>query len=258
MLRCGSEAKRASSVDIDTMFERTKLYRAIKWTVRPLHNIWVSRSNAAIFNRIYKKRLWGVGSDPSVPFYSGVGSYDPSVRDYVDLIRAVIKKYNIQSVVEIGCGDFAVASQYVDVCRTYTGIDVVKSLVEHNSRIFGSEKIRFIWSDASKHKIESSDLCIIRQVLQHLTNKDIENIFKNISSKFLLITEHLPSVANTKSYNLDKKSGAGIRVPMGSGVFIDKPPFNLNAEVLMERNVVSDIHAADERLVTWLVINIQS
>jgi hypothetical protein len=41
-------------------------------------------------------------------------------------------------------------------------------------------------------------------------------------------------------------------------VFIDKPPFNLNAEVLMERNVVSDIHAADERLVTWLVINTQS
>lgn len=239
------------------MSKRSIPYRAIRRTIWPLYNIWVSRSNAAIFDRIYKKRLWGAGSDPNVPFYSGIGSYDPSVREYVDLVRMVIKKYNIQSVTEIGCGDFAVASQYVDICHTYTGIDVVKSLVEHNSRVFGNESIQFIWSDASKHKVAGSDLCIIRQVLQHLTNKDIENILKNVSSKMLLITEHLPSVAKTKSYNLDKKSGADIRVPMGSGVFIDKPPFNLNAEVLMERNVVSDIHAADERLVTWLVINTQ-
>jgi len=237
------------------MFETSIPYRAFRRAALPFYNFWVSRSNAAIFDRVYRKKLWGVGSDPNAPFYSGVGSYDPSVRDYVDLVRAVIEKYNIQSVVEIGCGDFAVASQFVDVCQTYTGIDVVRSLVEQNLRLFGSKNVRFIWNDASKEKIDSADLCIIRQVLQHLSNKDIKNIFQNVSARFLLITEHLPSVANTKTYNLDKKSGGDIRVPMGSGVFIDKPPFNLHAEVLMEKNVVSDVHAADERLVTWLVDN---
>ena len=38
----------------------------------------------------------------------------------------------------------------------------------------------------------------------------------------------------------------------GSGVFIDKPPCNLNAQVLKEANVTSDIHEVDERFVTWL------
>jgi hypothetical protein len=86
-----------------------------------------------------------------------------------------------------------------------------------------------------------------------LSNKDIMKIFQNVTSKHILVTEHLPAADKVISFNLDKKSGGDIRVPRGSGVFIDKPPFNLNAKVLMEANVTSDIHQADERLVTWLV-----
>jgi hypothetical protein len=74
------------------------------------------------------------------------------------------------------------------------------------------------------------------------------NIFRNITAKYILVTEHLPA-----AHKVDKKPGADIRVPRGSGVFIDRPPFNLKAQVLMEANVTSDIHEADERLVTWLV-----
>jgi hypothetical protein len=103
--------------------------------------------------------------------------------------------------------------------------------------------------------LPASDLCIIRQVLQHLPNKDIEAIFKNVSSRYLLITEHLPAAAKIKEYNVDKVADAGIRVPRGSGIFIDKPPFNLKAHIVLEKNVVSDIHGPDERLVTWLVTN---
>ena len=69
----------------------------------------------------------------------------------------------------------------------------------------------------------------------------------------MLITEHLPSVEKTKAYNLDKVADAGIRVPNGSGVFIDKPPFNLTARIVFEKNIISSIHEPDERLVTWLV-----
>jgi uncharacterized membrane protein len=46
--------------------------------------------------------------------------------DYVDLVTFIIKSYNVKSATEIGCGDFAVASQYVDACSDYVGIDVVK------------------------------------------------------------------------------------------------------------------------------------
>jgi SAM-dependent methyltransferase len=225
------------------------LYRAIRRSARPLKRIWIRRSNAAIFDEVYKHKFWGVGPDPNAPFYSGIGSYDPSVLDYIDLVKSIIRKHNVRSVTEIGCGDFAVASQYVDACSAYIGVDVVKGLIDRNSRMFASGRVRFICKDATKSKLDPSDLCIIRQVLQHVSNKDVQNILDNQQSKYLLITEHLPAEANIRAFNLDKKTGGDIRVQFGSGIFIDKPPFNLNAQALMERSIATD----GSRLVTWIV-----
>ena len=221
--------------------------------VRRARRMWATRSNAVIFRNIYENRLWGVGSDPEVPFYSGIGSYDPSVIQYVSLVIDIINRYDVSNVVEIGCGDFTVASQYADKCKSYLGIDVVKALVEHNQRTYGTKAVSFLFADASRTKLPACDLCIIRQVLQHLSNRDIMNILTNITSKYILVTEHLPAAHKITSFNLDKKPGADIRVPQGSGVFIDRPPFNLNAQVIIEANVTSGIHEAGERLVTWLV-----
>ena len=155
-----------------------------------------------------------------------------------------------RNVIEIGCGDFTVASQYVDKCHNYLGIEVVRALVEHNQRTYGTKAVSFLFADASRTKLPACDLCIIRQVLQHLSNRDIMFIFRNITAKYILVTEHLPAAHKVTSFQLHKKPGADIRA---SGVFIDKPPFNISAQVLMEANVTSDIHEADERLVTWLV-----
>jgi hypothetical protein len=229
------------------------LYRIARRLYRDLRSEWLNRSNAVIFDKIYKDKLWGIGSDPNVLFYSGIGSYDPSVNEYVALVKNIIRTYDIQSVVEVGCGDFAVASQYVGACRTYLGLDVVRRLVKYNSRKYGSPYVKFLWADVCKRKLERADLCIIRQVLQHLSNRDISKLLANINSQYILITEHVPSPERIKVYNLDKRTGGNIRVPGGSGVFIDKPPFNLDAKIVMEKNVVSDIHSSDERLVTWLV-----
>jgi SAM-dependent methyltransferase len=224
-------------------------YRAVRQCARPLKRIWVRRSNAAIFDEIYSKRFWGDNPDPKEPYYSGTGSYDPSVTDYVNLVKSVIKKYDIKSVSEIGCGDFAVASQYVGACSDYIGIDVVKGLIARNNRMFGNVNVKFVCSDATKTKLVPSDLCIVRQVLQHLSNRDIQNIFDNLQSKYALITEHLPPENAIRGYNLDKKTGGDIRVQFGSGVFIDRPPFNINARKVMERRIADD----GSRLVTWFV-----
>lgn len=225
----------------------------VKRLVRPLYRRFFPRSNARVFERIYRERQWGIGDDATAEFYSGIGSYDPSVDEYVELVKRMAKELVIRSVVEIGCGDFAVARKYVDAFDTYVGIDVVRRLVEHNQQRYGNQKVTFSHADASKSRLPASDLCIIRQVLQHLSNRDIEAIFANISSRYVLVTEHLPPPQKIKAYNLDKEADAGIRVPRGSGVFIDRPPFNLKARIVMETCVTSDIHEPDERLVTSLV-----
>jgi hypothetical protein len=79
----------------------------------------------------------------------------------------------------------------------------------------------------------STELILIRQVLQHLTNGQIQNILKNIeASKWrrVLITEHVSNPENNRTPNLDLPSHTvRTRVALGSGVFIDKPPFNAAA-----------------------------
>jgi hypothetical protein len=65
----------------------------------------------------------------------------------------------------------------------------------------------------------------------------------------MLITEHLPEPRNTIAINSDKLSGGDVRIHYGSGVFIDQPPFNLNALMLLDRPFEPD----GTRLVTWVV-----
>ena len=114
----------------------------VRRLVRRARQTWATRSNAVIFGNIYENRLWGVGSDPEVPFYSGIGSYDPAVIQYVSLVIDVINRYDIRNVIEIGCGDFTVASQYVDKCQTLFRDRCCKG--------FGRAQPKNIWNQSSK------------------------------------------------------------------------------------------------------------
>jgi hypothetical protein len=70
--------------------------------VRRVLRMRATRSNAAIFGNIYEKRLWGVGADPSVPFYSRIGSYDTSVKQFVALVVDVVQNYDIKKLSRFG------------------------------------------------------------------------------------------------------------------------------------------------------------
>jgi hypothetical protein len=177
----------------------------IRRLVRCAVQIWATRSNAVIFGNIYENRLLGVGSDPEIPFYSGIGSYDPSITQYIPPVVDVIHRYDISNIIEIGSGDFRVASQYLDKFKNYLRIEVVRALVEHIQRTYGTKAVRFSFTDASRAKLPPCDLCIIRQVLQHLSNRDVMNILKNITSKYILVTERLPAAHKITCFNLDKK-----------------------------------------------------
>jgi hypothetical protein len=80
-----------------------------------------------------------------------------------------------------------------------------------------------------KDDIPTGDVLILRQVLQHLSNDDISAFTQSIPRDFsyLLLTEHLPS-DNDFIANRDKVSGPDIRLGIGSGVVLTKPPFNLD------------------------------
>lgn len=83
--------------------------------------------------------------------------------------------------------------------------------------------------DAVSESIPEGNICLIRQVLQHLSNADIVKVLEKLSRfDVLVITEHLPNDPEHADFNRDIESGAGIRLRLNSGVYVDRAPFRLS------------------------------
>lgn len=187
----------------------------------------------AIFSFVYKNNVWG---GTKGEFYSGPGSDDKVTQDYVKLINQFIKDKDIKSIVDLGCGDYRVGQLIEKDGIIYTGVDIVDSLIDNNNRIFGTSNVSFKCMNAVEGQLPDADLCLIRQVLQHLSNSDIMRVLSNCAKyKFVIISEHIPANPNAIP-NLDMNSNWDIRLTQGSGVYIDKPPFNYYALNLLETN----------------------
>lgn len=220
-----------------------------------------NRSNKDIFSKIYDTNQWG--GEGAKNFYSGEGTYFKDVQVYIDAVSDFIKENNIKTVCEIGCGDFNVSGELlkrIDV--NYTGLDVVPSLIDHLNNNYQSKNINFLCVDASstQAKIPTVDLCIIRQVLQHLSNESILKILENTKHiPNLLITEHLP--VNPGEINGDKVTNGYIRLQnkIPSGVYLEQAPFSktIKKELLNlrldDKNHLGEL--IDAQLVTSWVVN---
>jgi len=189
------------------------------------------KSTRQVFSQIYKDNVWENSGDSSQPFYSGSGSHDARiVSAYVRAVRGFLATFDKKpDVVDLGCGDFCVGSQIRAHCNKYVACDIVPDLIEFNKNKYASLDVDFRVLDLTTGKLPAGDIVFVRQVLQHLSNKQIARAVKSLGSryKYLVLTEHLPGSQNFV-HNLDKWVGPDIRLAKGSGVVLTSPPFNLN------------------------------
>ncbi len=208
------------------------------------------------FERIYSRNVWG-GEEGE--FYSGPGSDSEGTEFYVETVLAFIKEREdqIETIVDLGCGDFRVGRRLMHQGTKYIGIDIVASLVDHLNHAFGSDTCSFVCVDAITQELPEGDLCFVRQVLQHLSNDQIQSILqKTRKFKYVIVTEHLPDPNLLKSFNKDKPSGYDIRVCEHSGVFLDKEPFGLmNVQKLFEVPAKDYVYSPRETFATFLIQN---
>jgi SAM-dependent methyltransferase len=189
----------------------------------------VSRSPEATFSQIYEQGTWGGAAGE---LDSGSGSQDAVSAPFVALIRRLIAENEIRSVADLGCGDYRVGQQLSDLPIDYTGIDVVPSLIARNNAAFGTSSVRFACKDITRDPLPPADLCIVRQVLQHLSNAQINLVLARLTSyRFVVVAEHHP--ARLSRPNRDKDTGADTRIDFDSGVYLEYPPFSVaNARVI--------------------------
>ena len=199
---------------------------------------FADKTVADTFDEIYKKNLWG-GKEGE--FYSGEGSTQKYSKLYAETVRKFIRENEVKTVVDLGCGDFRVASEIVSNEFKYIGCDVVSSLVAHLNENFANENIEFRRVNIIEDELPDGDLCLIRQVLQHLSNREIEQILKNCEKyRYLIITEHYPNPNREIVPNLDIPHGPEMRLHYDSAVVLDAPPFDLDNVKLLLKTEAED------------------
>lgn len=192
---------------------------------------FAAKSVAETFSEIYEKNIWG---GTKGEFYSGEGSTGKYADKYAATIKNFIAEHRIKNVVDLGCGDFRVASKFVSDDFHYVGCDVVPSLVNHLTKNFAHQNVEFRQLNIVEDNLPNGDLCLIRQVLQHLSNAEVQSILRNTEKfKYLIVTEHYPHPDVAVVPNLDIPHGDGMRLHFDSAVYLDKPPFNLSSVKLL-------------------------
>ncbi|WP_343487959.1 class I SAM-dependent methyltransferase [Allomuricauda sp. d1] len=189
-------------------------------------------SSKEIMSNTYAKKRWG---GQQTDFYSGDGSHSKKlVKPYVREVSQFLGSFEDPLVVcDVGCGDFNVGRQLVPYAKKYIGVDIVDALIDRNNNEFRQENLEFRCLNISEDALPDADCILIRQVLQHLSNNEISRVVKKIRTyKHVIVTEHLPK--GGFSPNLDKPTGAGIRLSKKSGVVLTEPPFELNPETTKE------------------------
>ena len=146
-------------------------------------------------------------------------------------LQSLLRKYNIKSILDSGCGD-ANLFKHLDLTGIkYHGVDCVEDMIAKNKLFFAkNQNIGFECADVTQYKIPKVDLIISRDVTHYLPNDLIRQFLDKVmrsGAKYLLITHNLASSA---SANCDTE--IGIFRPVN----LLYPPFNFPQplEVILE------------------------
>ena len=197
----------------------------MKQSTKKIKKPWPTK---AVMEQVYELRLWG---GEKIEFYSGLGSHQLEiVKPYIAVVISFLRSFKTPiSVCDLGCGDFNVGKELVIYTKKYVAIDIVAPLIAFNKEKFKEPNLEFHCLDIAVADLPIGDCAIVRQVLQHLSNGEVQAIVnKLLNFKYLILTEHVPK--GDFIPNKDILSGQGIRLKKKSGINLLAPPFHLKVK----------------------------
>lgn len=171
------------------------------------------KSQRDIFDEIYRTNLWGDSTSRSGP-----GSNLVQTELIRQAIPAVLKKYHVNTLLDVPCGDFFWMKELNLQLDQYTGGDIVQAIVDSNNQLYGTDKRRFIHMDILKDNLPKADLILCRDLFVHLSLKDIHTAINNMKksgSTYLLASSYVDTPVNEHIFT-------GLFRPIN----LQKPPFN--------------------------------
>jgi SAM-dependent methyltransferase len=174
-----------------------------------------------VFENVYRNKEWGVNS--SEVGHSGIGSTMENTKIYRFFLQDFLAAKKIHSVVDAGCGDWEFSKSIDWSGINYSGYDIVESLIAENKKRYGASNIHFFACDIVNTQLPPADLLIVKDVLQHLPNKDILGFLKQLPKyKHVLITNGVDTRSLSAKNEPDIAAGGRYR-PLD----LTLPPFSL-------------------------------
>lgn len=157
-------------------------------------------THTEIFTDIYNKELWGKGQG------SGGGSTIEITETYRNFLQRLLSELDIDTVADFGCGDWNF-SHLIDWTGVhYVGYDCVDAILHDNKEQYGNKDVYFKFIDDYREMFKA-DLLIVKDVLIHWNNEEIQNFFDWLKTcglfKYVLITNQ----TGEENLNQDIKTG---------------------------------------------------
>lgn len=126
----------------------------------------------AIFEEIYRTKLWGEGS--------GGGALPPVAQPFADLVSRLLREFKVWAVLDIGCGDGRASSLWSLGETRYFGYDCSPSIIAEARTLHPDRN--FITKDAIDAHLPSGlfGLVVIKEVTQHLSDDDVLALFERL------------------------------------------------------------------------------
>ena len=191
----------------------------------------------------------------------GATSQGP-VRDPISLgpiYRFCVRSSEARELNESSISDAAISRwrrRILSPELSYVGCDIVPGLTARNSAQYANERIEFRFLDIVTDPLPEGDLCIIRQVFQHLSNGDIATVLRKARQYSLLVVTDELVVGDHSDGNIDIVPYHGTRRLFGRGLKLEAAPFFERVEILLEHSSGSEYAAtSDTYLRTVLIRN---
>lgn len=159
-----------------------------------------------IFTKIYESKKWGNNNSDNYSGSSGYGSSIEYNKKYIEIVKKIINDNKINSVVDLGCGDFRIGRLlYDDLNVSYTGYDVYKKIIDYHTSQYSQPKYTFKHLDfyTNKENIVQADMCILKDVIQHWATEQIyvfmDYLLESKKFKYILLVNCCYQEVNDES-----------------------------------------------------------
>ena len=158
----------------------------IKYILRWEKSVHEGKSHLLVFKKIYETNFWG--GRESV---SGTGSSLYQTRALRKALLGIFENLQIETILDIPCGDFHWMKEVISDPIQYIGADVVDALIKQNNATYSSDHLSFEHMDLLTTPLPKVDLIFCRDCFVHFSFQDIHAAISQIlqsGSKYILTT----------------------------------------------------------------------